>query len=316
MKKLFSAVVLLFVVWMIWAEDITATVNVKNYGATGNGSTDDTAAINNAIAALTRGATLLFPCGNYLVTSQLTINVSNITVDGSSCAVIRNTASGTVMVIGAGGNVSPNYGPAVALSATANELDTSFTTVSSLGVTAGDYVRLQQGGIDGSPSSVDTTCDTSGCRGEVLKVASISGNTITVTTALHDTYNPSVNAATAQKVLNPLTGITVKNITFDGSGSNVYGLAMAGVVESTVSGVTSRNVQGPAIITYGNFDMAWSNITVTGGSGWCESAVLFGYQGNLSVNGMSISNENPGATGSACLYSNGAPGFGLFASAN
>ncbi len=316
MKKLFSAVVLLFVVWMIWAQDITATVNVKNYGATGNGSTDDTAAINNAIAALTRGATLLFPCGNYLVTSQLTINVSNITVDGSSCAVIRNTASGTVMVIGAGGNVSPNYGPAVALSATANELDTSFTTVSSLGVTAGDYVRLQQGGIDGSPSSVDTTCDTSGCRGEVLKVASISGNTITVTTALHDTYNPSVNAATAQKVLNPLTGITVKNITFDGSGSNVYGFALSGVSESTVGGVTSRNVQGAAFLVEGGFNVALNTVTVTAaGSAQCASSVWFHNLGNSSVNGISVSNENPGAPGTGCLY-NGAFGFELIGSAN
>ncbi|HET7207259.1 MAG TPA: RICIN domain-containing protein, partial [Terriglobales bacterium] len=39
------------------------SINVKNYGATGNGSTDDTAAINSAIAALSSGATLLFPCG-------------------------------------------------------------------------------------------------------------------------------------------------------------------------------------------------------------------------------------------------------------
>src|SRR5258708_29626955 len=157
MKKLFSAVVLLFVVWMIWAQDIKATVNVKNYGATGNGSTDDTAAINNAIAALTRGATLLFPCGNYLVTSQLTINVSNITVDGSNCAVIRNTASGTVMVIGAGGNVSPNYVPAVALSATAKELDTRFTTDSSIGVTAVDTVRTPTGGLECMPDAVGDT---------------------------------------------------------------------------------------------------------------------------------------------------------------
>jgi len=324
MTKLFTAIVLLLIGAAVWLHTsnlfpraaTTPPINVMNYGATGNGTSDDTAAINSAISALRPGDTLSFPCGTYLTTSQLTINTSNVTVDGGSCAIIRNTASGTIMVIGVSGNSIPNVGPVVALSTTANELDTSFTTVSILGAAPGDYVALLQGGQDSSTGSGDTACDVSGCRGEVLKVASVSGNTVIVTTALHDTYNPSVNAATARKILNPLTGVTVKNITFDGSGSNVYGLAMAGVVESTVSGVTSRNVQGPAIITYGNFDMAWSNITVTGGSGWCESAVLFGYQGNLSVNGMSISNENPGATGSACLYSNGAPGFGLFASAN
>jgi len=295
------------------------TRNVQSYGAVGDGSHDDTTAINSAIAALQPGDTLLFPCtsnSTYLVTSQLTINVANVVVDGSSCAIIHNTASGgTIFVIGGSGNGNPNYGPAVALSATANELATRFTTVTSLGVGRGDYVLLQQGGEDGSNGSGPTGCDPSGCRGEVVKVASVSGNTVVVTTVLHDTYNPSVNAATAQKILSPLKGITVKNITFDGTGSNVYGLALAGVAYSVVSGVTSKNVQGAALLNRGDFNVAWSNITVTGaGSAQCGSAAWFEKQGNLSVNGMSISNENPG-TGTGCL-SNGAFGFELIGSAN
>src|SRR5947208_14661600 len=305
----------LFLIFLGLSSAPAAIRDVTVYGATGNGGTDDTTAIYNAIFALAPGDTLLFPCGTYLTTYQLFINVTNVTVDGSSCATIRNTSSGTVMLIGASGNGNPNYSSPVALSATANELDTSFTTVSSLGVSPGDYLYLQQGGKDGSNGSGDTGCDPSGCRGEVLKVASVSGNTITVTTALHDTYNPSVNAATARKILGPLTGITIRNITLDGSGSNIHGFEMAGVAESTVSGVTSRNVQGAAILSRGNFNVAWSNITVTGaGSAQCGDAVWFENQGNLSVSGMSISNENPG-TGSGCL-ANGAFGFGMIASAN
>jgi hypothetical protein len=289
-------------------------INVLNYGATGNGTTNDTAAINNAIAALTSGATLLFPCGTYLVTGQLTINVSNVTVDGSSCATIRNIASGTIMVLGPSSG-SPNYGPAIALSATANELATSFATVSSLGVAQGDYIRMSQGGKDSSAGSGDTGCDAGGCRTELLKIASVSGNTITVTTALHATYDPSVNAATAQRLLGPLTGITVKNITFDGGGSNVYGFRMAGVTDSAVTGVTSKNVQGSAIINYADFNVTWTNITITGaGSAACGSSAWFENQGNLSINGMTISNENPG-TGGGCL-GNGAFGFSLHGSAN
>ena len=305
----------LFLIFLGLSSAPAAIRDVTVYGATGNGGTDDTTAIYNAIFALAPGDTLLFPCGTYLTTYQLFINVTNVTVDGSSCATIRNTSSGTVMVIGGSGNGNPNYSSPVALSATANELDTSFTTVSSLGVSPGDYLYLQQGGKDGSNGSGDTGCDPSGCRGEVLKVASVSGNTITVTTALHDTYNPSVNAATARKILGPLTGITIRNITLDGSGSNIHGFEMAGVAESTVSGVTSRNVQGAAILSRGNFNVAWSNITVTGaGSAQCGDAVWFENQGNLSVSGMSISNENPG-TGSGCL-GNGAFGLGLHAVAN
>jgi hypothetical protein len=75
-------------------------------------------------------------------------------------------------------------------------------------------------------------------------------------------------------------------------------------------------VQGSALLNRGDFNVAWSNITVTGaGSEQCGSSVWFENQGNLSVNGMTISNENPGAPGTGCL-GNGAFGFGLIGSAN
>ena len=294
----------------------TGSINVTSYGATGNGTTDDTAAVKNAIAALKSGYTLLFPCGTYLTTAALFINVGNVTVDGSGCATIHNTSSGTIMVIGGSGNGNPNYGPAVALSAAATELATSFTTVSSLGVNPGDYVLLQQGGQDSSTGSGNTGCDPSGCRGELLQVASVSGNTVTVTTAMHDTYDPLVNAATAKKIVGPLNNMTVKNITLDGNRTNVYGLAIAGVGNSTVNGVTVKNVQGAALLNRGDFNVAWSNIIVTGaGSAQCGSAAWFEAQGNLSVNGMSITQLNPGAPYTGCLY-NGAFGFELVQSAN
>jgi len=294
-----------------------STVNVANFGATGNGSTKRHRGHQQRHWDPHQRLHALFPLRN--LPNHLPTHPQPIQCHRRRWQLRRHpqhTASGAILVIGGSGNGNPNYGSAVALSATANELATSFTTVSSLGVAPGDYLRLQQGGKDSSTGSGDTGCDPSGCRGEVLKVASVSGNTITVTTALHDTYSPSLNAATAQKILSPLTGLTVKNITFDGNGSNVYGLEIAGVAESTVSGVTARNVQGAAILNRGDFNVAWNNITVTGaGSAQCGSAVWFENQGNLSVNGMSISNENQGASGTGCLY-NGAFGFELIASAN
>lgn len=42
-------------------------INVKDYGATGDGSTNDTTAILDAVAALSSGKTLYFPPGNYSV---------------------------------------------------------------------------------------------------------------------------------------------------------------------------------------------------------------------------------------------------------
>ena len=73
----------------------TGIFNVKAYGAVGDGSTDDTAAINLAINALVANThssptsytigTLYFPAGTYRISAQLTINLS--TLDYFSCTI-------------------------------------------------------------------------------------------------------------------------------------------------------------------------------------------------------------------------------------
>ena len=54
-----------------------APINVLDYGATGNGTTDDTAAIQAAVtagyAAGTTGFSLYFPTGTYLMSSTITM---------------------------------------------------------------------------------------------------------------------------------------------------------------------------------------------------------------------------------------------------
>jgi len=45
-------------------------ISVKDFGATGDGDTDDTAQINAAVAALAPGQTLYFPVGTYLVSAS------------------------------------------------------------------------------------------------------------------------------------------------------------------------------------------------------------------------------------------------------
>ena len=294
----------------------SATIrNVQSYGAKGDGATDDTAAINNAIAALQPGDTLLFPCtanSIYAINGQLTINVTNVTVDGSGCAIIQDAAaSGNILVIG---NIST--GTAVALSAVAYELSTSFTTTSPLGVNPGDYVYIHQGGLDYStdtPPGHPTNCDVSGCRGEMLKVASVNGNTISITTALHDTYDPSVNGAVVQQVLSPLAGMTVQNITLNGSGTENDGLLMLEVVDSTVTGVTAENVVSQALYGAGDFNLVWNNVTVTRAGNGSGAAMGLYVQGNPSVNGASVSNLNPGMAAGALGFQISAAAGGTFA---
>lgn len=55
-------------------------INVKDYGATGNGSTDDTTAIQSAVNAASTGV-LVFPRGTYIV-SQTIVIPNHIVIDG------------------------------------------------------------------------------------------------------------------------------------------------------------------------------------------------------------------------------------------
>ena len=57
-------------------------IDVKDYGAKGDGVTDDTQSIKNAISDLRSGMTLYFPKGTYIVSETLQPTVGNITIKG------------------------------------------------------------------------------------------------------------------------------------------------------------------------------------------------------------------------------------------
>lgn len=87
--------------------------NVKEsiYGATGNGTTDDTAAIRLAIAAAVTagGGTIYFPPGTYLLsgnTDNLLINASNIHLWVAANAVLKKSGSGSAIWVGSTTSVS------------------------------------------------------------------------------------------------------------------------------------------------------------------------------------------------------------------
>jgi hypothetical protein len=280
----------------------TTIVNVKNFGATGNGSTDDTAAINNAIAALQPGYALLFPCGSYKISSGLTLATNNVTVYGqtgctSGTVTLLSTASGsTILQVGRGQNLtSPT-----AITATTADMDPTFqANFSAIGAGVGDYVFLSE-----SVSSTDTShtnCGGSGCRGEVLKITGLNGNTATVETAVHNVYDVN-DVPWVQKVLNPVSGVTVQNLLLNGSGAAMYALAVLNAINLNVNNLTLQNISCSAIAAVNGYNDSYSTITIThaGTNSGCNiggSAVSLQQQGNLNVNGVSISNMNVGGFG-------------------
>lgn len=63
--------------------------NVKDYGAVGDGTTNDTTAVTNAIAAAVTagGGIVFFPYGSYQVRTQITIGGSNIALVGAQATI-------------------------------------------------------------------------------------------------------------------------------------------------------------------------------------------------------------------------------------
>lgn len=79
----------------------TLLFNVKDYSATGDGSTNDTTAIQNTIsAAAASGGTVFFPPGTYMTTGLTIASKNNFTILGSGAAsILKIVASNTNNVI-------------------------------------------------------------------------------------------------------------------------------------------------------------------------------------------------------------------------
>lgn len=78
-------------------------ISVKDFGATGDGVTDDTLAIQKTIdyaGSLISGGAVYFPAGNYVVTSTLNVDTRGVALVGASrdsVNIIRTTAFGPLV---------------------------------------------------------------------------------------------------------------------------------------------------------------------------------------------------------------------------
>ena len=74
-------------------------LNVKDYGATGDGVTDDTTALQLAIQAALPGMTVWYPRGTYIVSSSLTLNSQVRHVgDGYEATILKLKASANTAI--------------------------------------------------------------------------------------------------------------------------------------------------------------------------------------------------------------------------
>lgn len=90
-----------------WTGDVMTALNVKGYGAKGDGTTDDTAALQAAIDdaqsnSIGAGRTVFMPAGNYKITASLVISKQFVSIvgDGQWCSRISyNGVTGAALKV-------------------------------------------------------------------------------------------------------------------------------------------------------------------------------------------------------------------------
>jgi len=276
----------------------TTTCNVKDYGATGNGNTKDTAAIQKAINACT-GGTVDFPAGKYL-TAPLFLLKNNITLNIGSGATILGSTAPSDYILKKGEKVATTTLPLI------NTDDVNNITITGGGV------------INGQGSSWWSAKTTSSKRPRLIEFANGSNFTVSNVTLenaasfhlfLKSTKNVLVNGVTINApstsfdtvgiASESATNLTIENSHISDSDDDIGIKAQhAGQPSSavTIKDCTIGSGAGIAIgtdITGGITNMNVSNITFNGtdyGLRIKSSRTLGGEISKVTYTGITMTN--------------------------
>jgi len=255
---------------VLWLQSAPAdtTINARSYGARGDGIHDDTQAIHLAIAALRPHSTLFFSCGTYLISSTLTISISDVTVTGvPGCAIIKSSGANGFAAMKVGGS---GTGVKVPLLVDSGEQQKGFTAdLQSAGIRVGDYAVLS-----------DDLKGSAGGNAEVVRVVSVSGRNATTAEPLHTAFLRR-NGSVVAKLEEAVTA-TVSHLVFDGSGNpnpDREGLSLVFAVNSGLTDVTAKD--------------------------FAQAAIVLKYGHNNILRDLHIARRQPRGRGSGSVYSNG-----------
>lgn len=244
--------------------DITSSgrtfINVMDYGATGNGVTDDGPAFSTALSALSStGGTLFVPPGTYILNTYAINPPNNTVVQGAG---IDNT------ILKSTGSFPNNVTIQIPFTLTGTPWPTGPTTypinAPTLGGTTITTTNAADAGNFAAGNIIFITGDTHGTSfwypGWYTTVVSVNAGTGLITLA--ETLPISVGLTRCQKIVNLPQNITVRDLT-------------------VVSGSTA------AIECQGGLGFLFENIKVIPGSGGVSTAdVTFGIHKHTTVRNM------------------------------
>lgn len=275
--------------------DLGPEINVKSYGAKGNGTTDDTAAITAALAVISGngGGTLVFPSGTYLVsTTQMALS-SNTRITGIGGAKLVSTST----TVGAFQGTSISNVQIDNLSFSWPILDQS--PIHILDFTTATNVRILNNNSDGAGNFT-------AMRGTTKTLE--QGNYVTgVSNACYDHWQGFTDAqvinnycSTAVLLAHGNFGIAFTGINTDGTAANSSG----GVAIGNVIYINSWNGQGIVVNGHASGgtddDIIISNnkITVTNSTGnW--GILVTDHANNIEIHDNIFIGSNTSSTYSA-----------------
>jgi hypothetical protein len=119
------------------ANKLAQTLSVKDFGAVGDGVTNDTAAIQAAVTAAGVGGNVYFPLGEYLITSTIQL-LNGQLIEGASSG--NYTAIGSTLKLGSGAFAALTVAPANYMGGIRNirVIGSSPFTVGSIGINFGN----------------------------------------------------------------------------------------------------------------------------------------------------------------------------------
>lgn len=188
------------------------TVSVKDFGAVGDGVTDDSTAFANAITfAASTGKRIYAPAGVYIL-SQAFSTTGDLHIEGDGDSTVFDW-SGTVTGGNYGITVSGSLTQIEDIASTASEDSLTITFASTPSLSVGDVFVIYN----------PTAYSWSGFReyykaGEWCQVDGITGNAVSITNPLYDGYAP------ADVDVYKLTSPSVSLRNFRVKGTTVFGL--------------------------------------------------------------------------------------------
>jgi len=237
---------------------VCASIDAATYG---NGAQDAGPAIQKAIDACPADQVVALGAGTFktsqtlMLTKAVVLRGAGSTGGGHPATTINRAPAGVVIQIGRVSSTSTaDAGTGVDLTADAANGSTTVALASAAGLAAGDIVQIDQTddtAILNSPPYDCTYFKRAADRsiGQRIEIASINGNTLTLTSPLHWTFTKAQKAQVAP-IKQPMTkyagleGVLLKggNHPYDGGGVNVWNAAYSWVKDIETDTITGMHI--------------------------------------------------------------------------